>query len=304
MWTKQDYLQPKRFTQPRRAETKSVRWFHTASGTITIVLLVVAIIVILALLGAATTSIKANNGSITDVGFGASVHVEAIISGWAIELINPELQVLASVLIANLPQLILSFIYLNINTLYTTFWLAQEWNQFSIERKSLRVSNPKGEQRSTHFLQLPYKVSVPLILGSAILHWLVSQSIFLAVVARYNVSGALESATAISSCGFSPEAMIAVVLAATALLGSIILAGRRTFTTNMPLALSSSAAISAACHPPPWDVDAHLKPVLWGEVSTSISSKNSGVGHCSFSSGPVEHVQDGKRYAGVHEGHV
>lgn len=47
----------------------------------------------------------------------------------------------------------------------------------------------------------------------------------------------------------------------------------------MPLASTCSAAISAACHPSPDDIDAAVLPVQWGVVSTK-----DGIGHCSFSS--------------------
>jgi len=37
----------------------------------------------------------------------------------------------------------------------------------------------------------------------------------------------------------------------------------------MPLVATCSAAISAACHRPEQDVDAHLLPVQWGIITTS-----------------------------------
>lgn len=47
----------------------------------------------------------------------------------------------------------------------------------------------------------------------------------------------------------------------------------------MPMASTCSAAISAACHPPPGDIEAYLLPVEWGEVSWDEVNQ---VGHCSF----------------------
>jgi hypothetical protein len=65
-------------------------------------------------------------------------------------------------------------------------FLADEWSHFAKERKPLRVSSPTG---LTYFLQLPYRIALPLLVMSGLLHWLVSQSIFLAVVSEYDEIG-------------------------------------------------------------------------------------------------------------------
>ena len=62
---------------------------------------------------------------------------------------------------------------------------------------------------------------------------------------------------------------------------------------------SCSAAISAACHPSSSSEGSSkgelaYKKLQWGVVSESAD----GVGHCSFSDGPVELPQKGKLYAG------
>lgn len=43
-----------------------------------------------------------------------------------------------------------------------------------------------GQQRSTYRLQLPYVYGVPLVIISSGLHWLVSQSLFLARVTMFD----------------------------------------------------------------------------------------------------------------------
>lgn len=48
----------------------------------------------------------------------------------------------------------------------------------SVQYSSLRVTCPKGLQRSTYRLQLPYRCSIPLIVGSAVFHWLLSNTIY------------------------------------------------------------------------------------------------------------------------------
>jgi hypothetical protein len=67
---------------------------------------------------------------------------------------------LPTVLFANLPQTILSFLYLFYNGLYSSFLGANEWSKYGHTRKSLRVTDPRGSQRSTYFLQLPYKYGI------------------------------------------------------------------------------------------------------------------------------------------------
>ncbi|KAI9881436.1 MAG: hypothetical protein M1823_006650, partial [Watsoniomyces obsoletus] len=189
---------------------------------------------------------------------------------WSVSDTGPPAQkIIGSILIANLPQAILSFIYLHINGLLTSMFLASEWSGYSEERKGLRVSNPKPDtaQRSTYFLQVPYRVAIPLMVLSGVLHWLVSQSIFLAVVALYAPTGVLLSSVAVASCGFSPMAMIVVLgIGVAIVIVAASLGGLSRFPSGMPLAGSCSAAISAACHAPSWDVDASLKTVKWGVI--------------------------------------
>lgn len=92
------------------------------------------------------------------------------------------LNYLATLIWVNVPQLILSFLYLTVNALHTQLQVEQEWNSYSCQYAPLRVSYPTGDQISTYRLQLPYKYSVPLIAVSILLHWLVSNSLFLLVV--------------------------------------------------------------------------------------------------------------------------
>lgn len=60
-----------------------------------------------------------------------------------------------AVLIANAPQLFLSFAYLAYNNLFTRLQMAKEWAFMSVEYVPLRVTDPKGQQVSTYRLQLP-----------------------------------------------------------------------------------------------------------------------------------------------------
>jgi hypothetical protein len=62
------------------------------------------------------------------------------------------------VFIANLFQPLLSCLYFSYNGLFTSMAACMEWESYGRAQKSLRVSaRPKGKQRESHFLQLPYR---------------------------------------------------------------------------------------------------------------------------------------------------
>lgn len=186
---------------------------------------------------------------------------------------------LAAVLIANSPQLVLSFLFLTYNGLFTCMLLASEFSDYGHERKTLRVTNPRAFQRSTYRLQLPYRYGIPLLVLSGVLHWLVSQSLFLARVVFYSQDGTEDTYASLSTVGYSCIAIITVICVGTLVVLLGILNGFRTYKIGMPLVGSCSAAISAACHRPDDDVDAPIKPVMWGVVDTQGD-----VDHCCFTS--------------------
>lgn len=188
-----------------------------------------------------------------------------------------------NILLANLPQVILSFLYPIYNGLYTCMLLADEWSRFAHQRKSLRVTSPSGLQRSTYYLQLPYVYSLPLLIISGAVHWLVSQSFFLARLTVFTADGSENSFEDISACGYSCIAIIFVIIVGSIMVIASILNGFRRFKPGMPLAGSCSAVISAACHALPEDVDAAYLPVMWGVVSKA----DDGVEHYAFSSQEV-----------------
>ncbi|GME32344.1 hypothetical protein GTA08_BOTSDO13707 [Neofusicoccum parvum] len=81
------------------------------------------------------------------------------------------------IILANIPQLIISLDYLLLNRLVTSMAGACEWSLFAHQRKTLRTSLPRGAQRSTYWLSLPLKLSIPLMAVSAALHYFTSQSL-------------------------------------------------------------------------------------------------------------------------------
>ena len=194
-----------------------------------------------------------------------------------------------NVLVANLPQVVLSFLFVIYNGLFTSMLLADEWNGYAHKRQPLRVTNPKGAQRSTYRLQLPYRYGVPLVAASATLHWLISQSLFFVNMNGYETKDHSLVYT-LSNIGYSCIAIITAIFIGTVVMLLGLLNGFR-WHQGMPLAGSCSAAISAACHRPDEDVDAATKPVMWG-----VASSENGIGHCCFTSFEVSRPVPGEHY--------
>jgi hypothetical protein len=170
--------------------------------------------------------------------------------------------------------------------------LAAEWSTFAHKRKSLRVSDPKPGQKSTYFLQLPYRYAIPLLILSGVLHWSVSQSIFIAQAASFQRNGELKDPAAISTCGYSPVAIIITMIIESCLTAFVAVFGFRRYKPGIPLAGSCSAAISAACHGRS-DIDT-TAPLQWG-VTREAGAQ---AGHCTFSDRAVDTPREGALYAG------
>ncbi|TRX89715.1 hypothetical protein FHL15_009465 [Xylaria flabelliformis] len=167
----------------------------------------------------------------------------------------------ATVLLANTPQLILSVCYFSYNSLLTQFNVEKEWNAFSISYQPLRVSYPAGQQVSSYRLQLPYRHSVPLILISIALHWVLSNAVFLYAneggywypsLGLYKFEGPSSvSEGSLIAVGFSPLFFL-VLFVASFLLVILppVLLGFYKMKGHMVTGGWNSLVISAACHVP------------------------------------------------------
>ncbi|MBA7489604.1 hypothetical protein ES702_00138 [subsurface metagenome] len=228
-----------------------------------------------------------------------------------------------SILLVNSFQLVLSIAYFVFNSYWTAQCSAMEWVSFLKQRKPLRVTWPRGQQRSTYYLNLPWRYGISITLCSILLHFLVSQSIFLAQVKTFHPDGTLSDRETISDCGVSPVALLTTLCVATTLIAITILHGYRKIDARMPLHGNSSAVISAMCHPTSDEAkDAHFaeKPLMWGVVQLSavnmsrtqsqggrqydIGKDGVGpgiryedtIGHCAFTTRVVEAPVVGKNY--------
>ncbi len=132
------------------------------------------------------------------------------------------------------------------------------------------------------------------------LHWLMSQSLFLALVTVYDDTGIMDPGNSISTVGYSCIAIFCALILGSMAVFCGIINGFRRYDDGIPLVGSCSAAISAACHRPSVDAMAYARPVMWGVMDADENDgRGSEVGHCCFSSFEVGKPQKGHLYAGM-----
>lgn len=256
-------------------------------------------------------------GSVLRIGLGSVDPRTIVQSGTAASGVAGVFQ---NVIIANSPQVIISLIYFSYNAAITSMLLAHEWSGFFARYKSLRVSTSRqGQQRSTYFLQLPYRYALPLLAFSTLLHWLASQSIFVVSVELYNMYGEHNSDGAClhwkegyvtpdgntfsGDCGtdfitlsYSPLGILLSLLAAVALTIGIFALGRKKLSPT-PVVGSCSAAIAASCHARPFEQAPWEKGLRWGAFTLQSDGQYFAMPHCGLSSLEVDQPMPGGFYA-------
>ncbi|KAH7270937.1 hypothetical protein B0J15DRAFT_483716 [Fusarium solani] len=243
-----------------------------------------------------------------EMGFGA-ITDKALISGLQVSSDESDKEILTSVLLANIPQITFSVLYFQYNGLFTCMLSAKEWSDFGWKRKALRVSSePVGEQRSRYFLQLPYRWSIPLVLLSILMHWILSQSIFVVAVETdrpvrdYNAppigDWPRELSWNFATCGYSPVAIICVMLVSLVMVTAVVITATRRLPTAIPVVGSCSLAIAASCHHPDGvpQPEAPYHPLKWGVMGKSETDVDGVYLHCGFSTEEVGEPQDGLEY--------
>ncbi|CAM1509531.1 Fc.00g032700.m01.CDS01 [Cosmosporella sp. VM-42] len=308
------------WTGPRKWSFSKKRWSTAVSGrrwASSFILYSIAFTVSVVLFGWGITALMGPHdfASWWNLGFG-KVSETALIVGLDTSSAATTLdtQTIRSVLLSNFPQLCFSVLYFQYNGLFTGMLAAKEWGDFGLKRRALRVSaNPRGEQRSRYFLQLPYRWSIPLLLMSILIHWMLSQSIFVVSVEAFqdkyyygdrdsngNYFDYFNDYSASITCGYSPVAIFSVILTSLVMFGAVIITGFLRLPTGIPVVGSCSLAIAAACHqtdgsPQP---EAPLIPLRWGVMKRHDERQGEyGVGHCGFSGEYVEAPEVGVRYA-------
>ncbi|KAI8305602.1 hypothetical protein K4K59_012125 [Colletotrichum sp. SAR11_240] len=202
----------------------------------------------------------------------------------------------SNVILANTPQIIISFVYVFYNNVLTCMVSAHEYSRYASVRKPLRVTWPYGEQRSTFWLQLPYRYILPIMTIMAFMHWSVSRSIYLVELEIYDKSGVLVPDRSVTGCAFSPTPIILSLCLGGGMILLLLGLSAKTLDPGMPIAGSCSLAISAAAHAGKNEVDAAARPLQYG-VITEDGTDEKGRRRVGFSSRPVEKLVDGETYA-------
>ncbi|PVH97856.1 hypothetical protein DM02DRAFT_657843 [Periconia macrospinosa] len=208
------------------------------------------------------------------------------------------------VVLVNIPQLVFSVFYVFYNSLLSIFLQASEWNAFS----------------------LVCGYSVPLLLFSTSIHFLISQAIFLSRISfldflgrpsqRFGALGygnmyGAHPGQLLAATYFSPAILAVLVLSITAFL-ALLFIGSKKLPGNMVMAAGSSAVIAAACHQRdsgPRTVleqdsegnhgdEAATKALKWGDVGYVLQIEEDVVyRHLQFSTRDVMEPSEGAEYA-------
>ncbi|KAI0906787.1 hypothetical protein F4823DRAFT_626801 [Ustulina deusta] len=183
------------------------------------------------LFGMAASTVISQQSSITRGGFFPSN---------ASPTIPIHLTFINSVLLANSPQLLLTFCYFTYNNIFTHLHSAREWAQFGYGFFPLRVTNPKGHQLSTYRLQLPYQYSLSLVKVNLDLGYYEPD---------LNARDPSLLTDSVVLVGYSPPALLTLMIAAIilALIPPIWSMCKR-LPPNIVIPGCNSLALSAACH--------------------------------------------------------
>jgi len=192
------------------------------------------------------------------------------------------------VIMANLPQVWSTVAYLTWNNQITRIWLEKEWRSFyrSHQRPRVSINSREPGIQSARWLQLPYWVTALLMSISVLLHWLVSQTLF--VVEIYFSEATLAS---VFHLHFSPLALISVGTMAIVLVFGITFYYFIPIRTWMPLMAGSTRVVFDSCCQLP-NTGLSRSGIGWGDISTT-NERVAGFG------GVVARMVEGVKYPGL-----
>ncbi|EXJ92345.1 hypothetical protein A1O3_00895 [Capronia epimyces CBS 606.96] len=177
------------------------------------------------------------------------------------------------IMFANMWHWLLSLLYIQCNSVLTCMCAEAEWQSYARKRKSLRVTTPRGLQRSTYFVSVPMRYGLAFQLAFPVLHWTLSQGVFLVVIQGFwQGSAEYEGTNNLPFLAFSFWPIFTSILIGISILSVLVTVSLKRHANIMPMGATCSAVISAACHPPAEDVEAHLFPVQWGRVPPRAKS--------------------------------
>lgn len=203
---------------------------------------------------------------------------------------------LSTIILTSLPQLAVAAIYLSLNHQLTLIIQLRDWASLAWCRQGLRVSDPEpgSDQISTRWLSLPYCYSVPLLITSFLMGWLLSQTIFIVRFDLYDDVFVEDVDRGRYSIGFSVVALVCSVVVGLLILGTSVAVGFCKCPPGLPLGPSNSLVIAAACQPPENDPYAARRMVMWGAVP--IGDSNELQRRCTMTSRRVMYPVEGEWY--------
>lgn len=249
------------------------------------------------------------------------------------DVLDGSFSLFSAVFTANILQLAISNAYLLYNGVFTCVLLSAELADFATEAKTMRVTRPRASQRSTYWLQLPYRWSLPLMGIMTLLHWLVSEAIFMVdinvlgpnlkplatdrdygdpsfygtsssryprlstLVHTYSDNTPRMRKLTLTGLAWGPTATLCAVVEGGLMIIFLFVNGFRKFPAGIPILSSNSAAISAACHASQAEHDdAVLRPLKYGVLETDSSREPKPTG---FSARNVARLRGGESYGGT-----
>lgn len=81
--------------------------------------------------------------------------------------------------------------------------VANEWDEFGKNRKTLRLTSPEGIQRSSYFISVPLKYGLPVLVAFGALHYTISQSVFVVYLVRFLSNGEEDVGHRSATSGYS-----------------------------------------------------------------------------------------------------
>jgi hypothetical protein len=173
--------------------------------------------------------------------------------------------------LANAPQVLFSISYLFWNNLVNRIWGEHEWRSFENRRKLPRVSYGATAPgtRDTRWLQLPYGLVMLLIGTSTLMHWVVSQTLFVVEVENQSGLPMINNAPAPPSLtyvvSYSPTAIFVSTCLSSLLIFCVTVYYFFPFRSHMPVMAGSARVVFASCTALPKDLP--VDGVMWGDVS-------------------------------------
>jgi hypothetical protein len=198
-----------------------------------------------------------------------------------------------SIFFANEGHALFGILYIIYNNVFYSMIFQDEWSRYQSHRKGLRISeSPRGSQRTVYFFMMPYRLAIPIMGFSCIIHSLISQTVFFVDIEAWG-HGPEETQKGhfftrdqqldFSTTGYSPLADVGLVFFSILMILYMVCYSMKKLKSGMPIVSTCSAAIAAAVHPSEnEETEAWLQPIQWGVTEVSGNA-----GHCTFSAREV-----------------